>query len=161
MSDIEIRLARLEAESDIRRLKARYLNACDAKDADRVRGCFTADARLDYGPMGQFGVDGLIEVFTRLAVQTGIADSHHGHNGEIDISGDTATGMWSLAFVTYDPETQDFRSTAGVYHDEYRRTPQGWLVSRSTFVPRLAIGGSMAGVTLAATPLLPVRDALA
>jgi len=43
MSDLEARLSKLEAESDIRRLKARYLNACDAKDADAMRDCFTED----------------------------------------------------------------------------------------------------------------------
>jgi hypothetical protein len=160
MSDIEARLARLEAEADIRRLKARYLNACDAKQADRVRACFTEDAALDYGPLGKFGVDGLIDVFTRLAVQTPIADSHQGHNGEIDlIDADTAKGIWSLAFITYDPKTQAFRSTAGFYHDEYRRTADGWRVCKSTFAPRITVSGTLTPDGVSATPLQPVLAA--
>jgi len=143
MSDaIEKRLARLEAESEIRALKARYLNACDAKDPPRIRACFTEDAQLDYGPMGKFGLDGLIEIFTQIAMNSPIVDSHHGHNGEVELTGpDTARGTWSLAFVTYDPRTKAFRSLTGFYSDEYRRTSAGWRVSASTFRPRVTLSG--------------------
>ncbi|NNE58481.1 MAG: nuclear transport factor 2 family protein, partial [Hellea sp.] len=84
---IEQRLARLEAESDIRRLKARYLNACDRKDVEAVRYCFAPDAVIDFPPLGSFDVDGLIGIFTQMAVSTSIIDSHHGHNGEITVDG--------------------------------------------------------------------------
>lgn len=143
MSDaIEKRLARLEAETEIRALKARYLNACDAKDPPRIRACFTEDAKLDYGPMGKFGLDGLIDIFTQIAMNSPIVDSHHGHNGEIEFTGaDSATGTWSLAFVTYDPRTKAFRSLTGFYSDEYRRTPEGWRVNASTFRPRVTFSG--------------------
>ncbi|MFD2499277.1 nuclear transport factor 2 family protein [Rhizorhabdus histidinilytica] len=53
MASLEERIARLEAESEIRKLKARYLNACDAKDVDAIRACFTPDAELDYQPVGK------------------------------------------------------------------------------------------------------------
>ncbi len=72
MTDLESRVARLEAESDIRRLKARYLNACDAKDVDAIRACFTDDAVIDFPPIGEFGLDGLIDVFTQMAAATPI-----------------------------------------------------------------------------------------
>ncbi len=141
---IEARLTRLEAESEIRALKARYLNACDAKDPPRIRACFTEDARLDYGPMGKFGLDGLIDIFTQIAMKSPIVDAHHGHNGEIELTGpDSATGTWSLAFVTYDPRNKAFRSLTGFYSDEYRRTPEGWRVSVSTFRPRVTLDGTL------------------
>ncbi len=141
---IEARLARLEAESELRELKARYLNACDAKDPPRIRACFTPDARLDYGPMGKFGVDGLIDIFTKIAMNSPIVDAHHGHNGEIELTGpDTAKGAWSLAFMTYDPRSKAFRSLTGFYSDEYRRTPDGWRVSVSTFRPRVTFSGTL------------------
>ena len=38
--NIEERLARLEALEAIRRLKARFLNACDRQDPEAVRDCF-------------------------------------------------------------------------------------------------------------------------
>jgi len=54
MSDLETRIAKLEAESDIRKLKARYLNACDAKNEEAIRACFTQDAEIEFPPLGSF-----------------------------------------------------------------------------------------------------------
>lgn len=143
--NLEARLARLEAQSEINTLKSRYLNACDAKDPDRIRACFTEDADLDYGPMGKFGVDGLIAIFTQIAMNSPIVDMHHGHNGEIEfLDNDNARGTWSLAFITYDPRNQAFRSNTGFYADAYRRTVDGWRVSASTFRPRAMLSGTLA-----------------
>ena len=66
MSDLEARVARLEAESDIRKLKARYLNACDAKDVEAIRACFTADAEIEFPPLGSFDLDGLMSIFNQI-----------------------------------------------------------------------------------------------
>jgi hypothetical protein len=151
-TDIEARLARLEAESEIRRLKARYLNSCDAKDVPAIRACFTPDAKLDYGPLGKFGPDGMIEVFTRIAVSHPIIDSHQGHNGEIELTGETtATGRWSLAFATFDPESGTFRCSAGFYHDEYVRTDAGWRIAKCTHLTRLAFAGKVEAGSLEVT----------
>jgi len=144
MADLEARIARLEAESDIRRLKARYLNACDAKDVEAIRACFTEDAELDFQPIGSFGVDGLIEVFTALAATTPIIDVHQGHNAEIEVMGDEATARWSLGFATYDPRNDSFRMLANFYHDRYRRTPDGWRICYSRSEPRAIVDGVLA-----------------
>lgn len=153
---IEARLARLEAESDIRRLKARYLNACDAKQADEVRACFTPDAVIDFEGMGVFSVDQLVGIFTELAVNTPISDSHHGHNGEIDIlSEDTAKALWNLGFTTYDPRNGQFRALSMFYHDEYRRTPEGWRISATKSVCRTALEGTATAGTISANWLVP------
>ncbi len=145
MADLEARLARLEAESDIRRLKARYLNACDAKDAGAIRACFTPDAELHYPPIGQFGVDGLIEVFTQMAVATPIVDVHQGHNAEIEVAADgaTATGRWNLGYATYDPRSRAFRLLNSFYHDRYRLTADGWLIAYSRSEPRTIVDGTL------------------
>ena len=144
MADLEARIARLEAESDIRRLKARYLNACDAKEIEAIRACFTSDAELDFPPIGKFNLDGLIGVFTELAASTPIIDVHQGHNGEIEIDGDTATARWSLGFATYDPRNQSFRMLANFYHDRYRKTPEGWRITHSRSEPRAIVDGVLA-----------------
>ena len=143
MADQEMRLARLEAESDIRRLKARYLNACDAKDVAAIRACFTPDAELHYPPVGQFGVDGLIKVFTQMAASTPIVDVHQGHNAEIEVAEDatTASGRWNLGFATYDPRSRGFRLLTSFYHDRYRRTAEGWRIAYSRSEPRTIVDG--------------------
>ncbi|OWQ92871.1 nuclear transport factor 2 family protein [Sphingopyxis witflariensis] len=144
MVDIESRIARLEAESDIRRLKARYLNACDAKDVAAIRACFTADAVIDFPPIGEFDVDGLIGVFTQMAVSTPITDVHQGHNGEIEVDGDDATARWNLGFATYDPRERSFRLLASFYHDRYRRTAEGWRICYTRSEPRAVVDGKLA-----------------
>lgn len=147
MSDIETRLARLEAESDIRRLKARYLNACDAKDVEAIRACFTPDAVIDFPPLGEFDLDGLINIFTQMAATTPITDTHHGHNAEIEVDGDIANGRWNLGFATYDPRENTFRLLSGFYEDRYIRTPEGWRINYTKSIPRAVVDGKLGSVT--------------
>ncbi len=143
MPDIETRLARLEAESDIRRLKARYLNACDRKDADAVRACFALDAVIDFPPLGEFDVDGLLGIFTQMAVSTNIIDSHHGHNAEITIDGDKAEAVWNLGFATINPDDNSFRLLAGFYTDKYEKRGDDWLITYTRSEPRKIIDGKL------------------
>lgn len=140
---VEERLEALEAESAIRKLKAAYLNACDRKDVEAIRACFTEDAELDYPPVGKFGLDGLIDVFTQMAATTPITDVHKAHNGEIDIDGDAATGFWNLGYATYDPREKSFRLLAGFYHDRYRKTEAGWKICYSRSEPRAIVDGNL------------------
>ncbi|MCW0199341.1 nuclear transport factor 2 family protein [Sphingopyxis sp.] len=144
MSDLETRIARLEAESDIRRLKARYLNACDAKDLDAIRACFTEDAVIDFPPLGAFDLDGLIGIFTQMAATTPITDVHQGHNAEIEVAGDDASARWNLGYATYDPRAGSFRLLATFYHDRYRRTVGGWRICYTRSEPRAIVDGALA-----------------
>ena len=150
MSDLETRIAKLEAESDIRKLKARYLNACDAKDVEAIRACFTEDAEIEFPPLGSFDLDGLMGIFNQMAATTPIIDVHHGHNGEIEVEGDTATGRWNLGFATYDPRNKSFRMLASFYEDRYRKTDAGWLISYTKSTPRTIVDGTLAEDNLVA-----------
>ena len=140
---VEKRLETLEAEQAIRRLKARYLNACDAKDVAAIRSCFISDAVIDYPPLGQFGVDGLIDIFTQMAVNRPITDVHQGHNAEIEIAGDTASARWSLSYANFNPDDNSFRLLSGFYHDKYQRTKSGWKISYTRSEPRAVIDGTL------------------
>jgi len=144
MSDLEARIAKLQAESDIRKLKARYLNACDAKDEPTIRACFTEDAEIEFPPLGSFDLDGLMGIFNQMAATTPIVDVHHGHNGEIEIDGDHASGRWNLGFATYDPREKSFRMLAGFYEDRYRKTDQGWRICYTKSTPRTIVDGTLA-----------------
>lgn len=144
MSDLEKRIEKLEAESEIRKLKARYLNACDAKDMAAIRACFTKDAVIEYPPLGSFDVDGLIGIFEQMAATTPIVDVHQGHNGEIEIDGETASAKWNLGFATYDPRANTFRLLASFYTDKYRKTEDGWRISFTRSEPRAIVDGELA-----------------
>lgn len=158
MSDLERRIARLEAESEIRRLKARYLNACDAKDIDAIRECYIEKgAEIVFPPIGTFhDREGLVEIFTQLAATTPIIDSHQAHNAEINvIDENNAEARWSLAFVTYHPELKTFRLLSNFYHDRYVRTEKGWRIAYSRSEPRLIFDGKVTdanGVEIANIP---------
>lgn len=149
MTELEQRIQLLEDENAIRQLKAVYLNACDQKNVELIRACFTEDAELVYPPVGKFGVDGLIDVFTQMAVQTPIVDVHQAHNGEIKIDGDMASAEWNLSYASYDPSTKNFRLLASFYEDRYRRTEDGWKICYSESKPRAVIDGRLedTGVT--------------
>lgn len=150
MSELEQRIAKLEAESDIRKLKARYLNACDAKDVEAMRACFTGDAEIEFPPLGSFDLDGLVGIFTQMAATTPITDVHHGHNGEIEIDGNEASGRWNLGFATYDPRTKNFRMLSSFYEDRYRKTKQGWRICYTKSTPRAIVNGTLAEDTVTA-----------
>jgi hypothetical protein len=149
---LEERVGRLEGESEIRRLKARYLNACDRKDPEGMRACFTSDAEIVFPPIGTFnGPDGLIDIFTQLAVNSPIVDTHQGHNAEITfIDNDNAEGFWHLAYTLYDPRNGGFRLLSTFYHDRYVRTPKGWLMKFSRSEPRAIVDGKLEGGSIQA-----------
>lgn len=137
------RIAALEAESNIRRLKARYLNACDRKDVQTIRDCFTPDAVIEFPPLGTFDIDGLVNIFTEMAVKTNIIDSHQGYNAEITVTGKKAVGIWGLTYSVFNPDDQSFRLLTGFYHDEYSRVDGEWLISASRSAPRRIFDGRL------------------
>ncbi len=149
--DLAARIGRLEAESEIRRLKARYLNACDRKDTRILRDCFAEDARIEFPPLGTFDLDGLVAVFTAIAATTPIVDAHQGHNAEIVVhDGDTAEGRWHLSFTTYDPRTRRFRLMSCFYQDRYVRTSEGWRIAATRSEPRMIVDGTLSPDSVAA-----------
>ena len=62
MANLEARIAKLEAESEIRQLIARYCFYIDERDIAKVRTLFTPDATLRSadGVMNATGVDAII-----------------------------------------------------------------------------------------------------
>ena len=147
---LEDRIEKLESESAIRRLKARYLNSCDRKDVDAMRACFTADAVIDFPPLGEFNLDTLTDIFTQMSVNTPITDVHQGHNGEITIEGQTAKAIWNLGFATYNPEDKSFRLLSSFYHDTYIKTEDGWRINYTRSDPRAIIDGILKDTDLTA-----------
>lgn len=130
------RVQRLEDIEAIRRLKARYFNACDRKEVDDIRACFVeGPVHIDYGIVGVFADrEGLIKVFVDKGCHPYVVDLHHGQNAEIDITGaDTAKAIWGLYFYQIDTSTRVLTQLGGRYDDEYRRINGKWQISRTVF----------------------------
>lgn len=104
-----------------------YAWACDNRDWELLRSVFTDDARLDYssagGPAG--GPDEtcawLEESLSQIQIE------HVVSNIQVRLDGDRATvrAMFHCTVLIADSQM----TTGGYYHDEVRRTADGWKLS--------------------------------
>ena len=144
MSDVttpslEERIAALEAVEEIKRLKYRYLRACDRKQPEEFRACFVASgAVLDYGEkLGQFrDADGIRAVFEAIALKQVdghyvVLDMHHAVHPDIRVtSPTTAEGEWSLRFRQVNTERRTETVGAVEYSDSYEVEDGQWRIRR-------------------------------
>ncbi|MGN0119449.1 MAG: nuclear transport factor 2 family protein [Streptomyces albidoflavus] len=144
MSDVtpptlEERIAALEAVEAIKRLKYRYLRACDRKEPEVFRDCFVASgAVLDYGEkIGQFrDADGIRAVFEAIALKKVdgkhvVFDMHHAVHPDIALtSSTTAEGEWSLRFRQVNTERGTETVGAVEYSDSYEVEDGQWRIRR-------------------------------
>ncbi len=133
--ELERRIAMLEDIEAIKQLKYRYLRACDHKESGVLCECFLeGSVTIDYGRVGQFTRrEELMAVFERLACHDHILELHHAHNPSIEVTGDSAQGVWSLYYYQIDTQNRSATQLGGQYNDEYRRTADGWRISCSRF----------------------------
>lgn len=123
---IEARLDRLEAESQIRQLIARYCIEIDNRALDKVAALFTEDAVVKSadGVMNAKGVENVIEQYRGRFTVLG-AGAHYMHDISIDELGETeARGRVSGHAELW---RKGQMMVAGLrYNDAYRKTGAGW-----------------------------------
>ena len=159
------RIQRLEDIEAIRKLKARYLNACDQHVPAEVRACF-ADGKVPIivGHLGNYeNADGFVAMYTQAACHDYVREAHHGTNGEIDIIDDThAKGLWGLGWRCVNTKDKTLTLVSMIYHDEYVKVNGAWKISatRSEFKSAFhasyegeAMTALVAGLTVADPPL--------
>lgn len=138
-ADLAARVAALEAVEEIKRLKYRYLRACDRKEPEKFRECFVASgAVLDYGEkIGQFrDADGIRAVFEAIALKKVdgkhvVLDMHHAVHPDIRLtSATTAEGEWSLRFRQVNTEHGTETVGAIEYSDSYEVEDGAWRIRR-------------------------------
>jgi len=126
--DIEARIARLEAESQIRQLIARYCFTIDDRLRDQIRALFADDATLTSadGVMNATGVDAIMQTYEGRFAALG-AGAHYMHDVQIDFVGDgtqEATGRVSGHAELI--RNGRMMVCAIRYKDVYRNTSAGW-----------------------------------
>lgn len=152
-TDLASRVQRLEDIEAIRRLKARYFNACDRQDPETAGACFAeGEVFID---MGHIGVFKRREEFAALYRAAGcheyILDAHHGANAEIDIVGpDQARGTWALGYRNINTKDRTVTFLSVLYHDEYACIAGEWRITRSRVEYKTALHLSYASGTLQA-----------
>jgi hypothetical protein len=137
-SDLERRVAKLEAVEDIRRLKARYAADCDdGYDPSRLAALFTADAIWDAGPMfgRHVGSEEIYRFFDGVS-RTLTWASHLMIDPSIDVADSLvdATGTWYLlqpATMSHGGE-QKAVWISGFYRDTYRKEDDTWRFAQVT-----------------------------
>jgi hypothetical protein len=136
---LEERISALEAVEEIKRLKYRYLRACDRKEPEQFRSCFVASgAVLDYGEkIGAFrDADGIRAVFEAIALKKVddayvVFDMHHAVHPDIRLTGPgTAEGEWSLRFRQVNTERSTETVGAVEYSDTYVVEAGEWRIQR-------------------------------
>lgn len=110
-----------------------YCYHFDRAEAGEVLSLFTADAVVDYGPDVPT-MTGLAEISPMI--ERGLADffaatSHHVSNITIRFDGPDAAS--SVCYLYAWHRYRDGRANSelwGQYHHDFRRTPEGWKMSR-------------------------------
>jgi ketosteroid isomerase-like protein len=124
-ADLEARLERLEAESEIRRLHARYCRAVDEKDLGTIRETFTKDAYLQVIPWSEHrGRRAIKEFFSGYFASGWVSPRHYITNQVIAVDGSRATAF-SYLFETVEKNGESVVG-CGTYEDRLRREGGVW-----------------------------------
>jgi ketosteroid isomerase-like protein len=129
MSDLQDIVDRVEIEA----LRGEFTDAVMMHDYDRFASLFTQDAavRMPVGDVALVGRDELRAGIERMQGQLEFFVQNT-HPGMIQLDGDTASGR---AYMTELIRIGDGRSDLNyaIYHDRYRRTPDGWKFAERVY----------------------------
>src|SRR4051794_33079575 len=130
--DLARRVQVLEDIEAIRKLKARYADACDRQyDSDTLASLFTEDAVWDGGTFGRYeGREAIRQFFAGVSSDIPFA-MHYMINPIIEVDGDRATGLWHLFQACTFAGDRPIWGAAR-YNEEYARVDGKWHFRRLT-----------------------------
>ena len=138
-SELEREIRRLSDIEAIKQLKYRYVRAMSYSDWDALEATLTEDVQTSYSD-GKYTFHSREEVLNLLRSSHGeglhtIIAYWHVTMPIIDITGDdTATGSWGMYHRYIDRGERDIEEEQfAFYEDEYRRTAEGWKISRTGY----------------------------
>ena len=118
---------------DIKRVEYRYLRALDTKHWADYADTMTDDVVGDYGSsLGEehhFTDRNSLVEYMRTSLPDSVVTEHRVTHPEITVNGDEASGIWYLQDRVIVAEFDFMLIGAAFYHDEYRKTPDGWKIS--------------------------------
>jgi hypothetical protein len=137
-ADLEQRLRRLEDIEEIKKLRARYIEACDggwdgraSHNTEKILSFFTEDCLWEGAYGRREGRAALRKYYEEGSASDALA-YHILSSPAIDVDGDHARGNWHLTILLTLPD-QSSLLVGGVLDDEYVRTPEGWRIKRTRF----------------------------
>ncbi len=117
---------------EICNLKARYCRCLDTQDWDGFAAVFTEDFILDTSAAGGLRVEGrdAAVAYVRSSISAETFTTHHIHAPEIEVNGDTATGIWAMQDRNIWPTGRKLLGF-GHYHERYVRVAGAWRIAES------------------------------
>lgn len=126
----------LEAIELIKQLKARYFRFMDTGDLQGLKTVFADDAEAYFKGGGyEFSLKGWaeLEAFYRDSFTPTQFGMHTGHHPEIDVDGDSATGIWYLQDIFINLETNTTISGSAIYTDKYTKIDGAWCIQYTSY----------------------------
>jgi ketosteroid isomerase-like protein len=134
-TDLDARVARLEAHEAIRALVADYSFHMDHADFGAVAALFTDGCSVDFGIAPPLEGRARLEQFLAAAAQPAdpaarmLATSHHNADLRIEL-GDEAHARGTVSLYAWHAPAAGGRAEVwGYYFDDYERTPAGWRIA--------------------------------
>jgi hypothetical protein len=119
---------------ELRQLKYRYLRTLDAKEWDEFADTLADDATADYGDRLSFAGRDAITEYMRTTLTPAIITVHQCHSPELQVDGDTATGVWALDDTVIVTEHRLVLRGAAHYADRYARDGTGvWRIAHTGY----------------------------
>jgi ketosteroid isomerase-like protein len=140
MNDFQAVADRVEIEA----LRAEFTDAGMMHDYDRFASSFTED--------GVWRIPGVTEFTSRAEIRAGVERLQgrweyfvqNAHPGAVEIDGDTARGRAYIAEFGRLHDGSSYSNFA-LYHDRYRRTPDGWKFAERSYEVRYLDTTPLAG----------------
>jgi ketosteroid isomerase-like protein len=141
MSDLQAIADRVEIEA----LHGEFTDAVMLRDYDRLASLFTHDGAVRMPHINAEGV-GRQEIRAGIQRLQGLWDYfvQTTHPGTIQLAGDTASGRAYIAELGRFRDGSSHRNYA-IYHDRYRRTPDGWKFTERVYEVRYLDTTPLAG----------------
>lgn len=135
---MERSVAELSAIADITALKYRYARSLDNKLWDEFGDTLTEDVAARYGTATQgeplhFDSRAAVVEYMSGALSTNIITVHTFSHPEIAVTGNEASGSWSMSDVVIVPEFDTMITGTSYYTDRYRRDDDGWRISHTEY----------------------------
>ncbi|MGE0679288.1 MAG: nuclear transport factor 2 family protein [Candidatus Binatia bacterium] len=131
LEELKSRLETLEAIEAIKKLKARYCQCADERDAEGYANLFTEDGVFEGGAFGRGQGRAGVAAFLRGVQQQSLPFAlHYVMNPIIEVHGDTATGQWYLlepcTMVAEETQAQQAVWGTARYEEEYVKVAGEW-----------------------------------
>ena len=122
--------SRLADRIALHELRARYTHLYDGGDLEGFVGLFTGDGVLQLGPAGFARGHDELRAALAAPMETAAFACHFTSDEISEFTGDD-TARGTSRFAVHYGRSPDIQG-AGTYHDEYRRTGEGWRFTSRT-----------------------------